>query len=163
MSSVFARDDVNKAIALAASRLGYVQLRPEQKKAVREFLNGSDVFVSLPTGSGKSLCYAVLPAVFDILRHSDSSAAMVIVVSPLISLMKDQVAAFQKKGVKAVHVTPSDSETLLAVMAGDFQLIYISPETLLTDHEWRDVLRSPLFQKNLVGLVIDEAHCVKKW
>ena len=117
--------------------------------------------MSLPTGSGKSLCYAVLPAVFDILHHSDSSAAMVIVVSPLISLMKDQVAAFQKKGVKAVHITPSDSETLLSVMAADFQLIYISPETLLTDREWRDVLQSPLFQKNLVGLVIDEAHCVK--
>ena len=163
MSSVFAGDDVNRAIAIAASCLGYAQLRPEQKKAVREFVNGSDVFVSLPTGSGKSLCYAVLPAVFDILHHSDCSAAMVIVVSPLISLMKDQVAAFQKKGVKAAHITPSDSETLLSVMAADFQLIYISPETLLTDHEWRDVLRSPLFQKNLVGLVIDEAHCVKKW
>ena len=78
MSSVFDRDDVNKAIALAASCLGYVQLRPEQMKAVREFVHASDVFVSLPTGSGKSLCYAVLPAVFDILRHSESSAAMVI-------------------------------------------------------------------------------------
>ena len=76
MSSVFAGDDVNKAIAIAASRLGYAQLRPEQKKAVREFVNGSDVFVSLPTGSGKSLCYAVLPAVFDILHQSDISLVL---------------------------------------------------------------------------------------
>ena len=105
----------------------------------------------------------MLPAVFDILNHSDSSVAMVIVVSTLISLIKDQVASFQKKGVKAVHIKPSNSETLLSVMAADFQLIFISPETLLTDHEWRDVLQSPLFQKNLVGLVIDEAYCVKKW
>ena len=102
---------------------------------MREFVNGSGVFVSLPTGSGKSLCYPVLPAIFDILHYSDSSAAMVIVVSPSISLMKDQVATFQKKGVKAAHITLSNSETLLSVLAADFQLIYISPETLLTDHE----------------------------
>ena len=77
--------------------------------------------------------------------------------------MKDQVASFQKKGVNAVYINPSDSESKLAVVTGEFQLIYISPETLLTDLEWRDILQSPLFQQNLEGLVVDEAHCVKKW
>ena len=155
-------EELSKAVSLAASQLGYKKLKPEQSEAVEEFVRGRDVFVSLPTGSGKSLCYAVLPAVFDILHHSDSPTAMIIVVSPLIALMMDQVENF-KKGVKAVYVSPSDSEAKLAVMAGDYQLMYMSPETLLTDLEWRDILQSPFFQQNLEGLVVDEAHCVRKW
>ena len=84
-------------------------------------------------------------------------------MSPLIALMKDQESSFGKKGVRAVHVTKEDEETMLAVMAGNYQLIYISPETLLTDRQWRHVIESPLFQKNLVAFVVDEAHCIKKW
>ena len=64
-------------------------MKPKQLEAVREFVSGKDVFVSLPTGGGKSLCYAVLPAVFDILHQRSTSTSMIIVVSPLIALMKD--------------------------------------------------------------------------
>ena len=74
---------------MAAEELGFSELTPEQAVVVENFVRGRDVFVSLPTGSGKSLCYGVLPVLFDRLQRSDHRA-IVVVVSPLISLMKDQ-------------------------------------------------------------------------
>ena len=70
--------------------MGYSSLRPDQEKVVVAFMKGKDVFVSLPTGSGKSLCYSILLKVSDSIRSSPGKC-IVIVVSPLIALMKDQV------------------------------------------------------------------------
>ena len=92
---------ISAAISTASRKLGFLQLKPEQKSVVETFLNGRDVFVSLPTGSGKSLCYALLPAVFDSLRTSERS--IVIVVSPLTALMKDQVQSLERRGVRAAY------------------------------------------------------------
>ena len=77
------------SIGNASERLGYSSLKSQQKRAITSFLEGNDVFVSLPTGSGKSLCFALLPFAFDDFLRREGSIA--IVVSPLISLMKDQV------------------------------------------------------------------------
>ena len=79
---------LDAAIESALTRLGYENLRPMQELAVRSFVQGRDVFVSLPTGSGKSLCYWLLPSVFEHLRGI--ACCTVIVVSPLDALMKDQ-------------------------------------------------------------------------
>ena len=76
-------------VETAGKRLGFSSLRPQQKGAMLSFLQGNDVFLSLPTGSGKSLCYAILQFAFDELLRREGSIA--IVVSPLKSLMKDQV------------------------------------------------------------------------
>ena len=84
-----ANDDLDAVILRAGARLGYTAIRPNQHKAVKSFIEGSDVFISLPTGSGKWFCYSVLPFVFDGLYQRVGS--IVIVVSPLIALMKDQV------------------------------------------------------------------------
>ena len=86
----------------ASKQLGYCELRPNQTAAVRSFLKGRDVFVCLPTGSGKSLCYCLLPYPFDTLRHGERNS-MVLVVSPLISHMKDQVRAVKEKNLSAVY------------------------------------------------------------
>ncbi len=84
--------NIKGAIAAAASTLGYQGLRPQQQQAVHTFVTGHDVFVSMPMGSGKSLCFAILPNVFDRIRGlTENPASIVIVVSPLISLMKEQV------------------------------------------------------------------------
>lgn len=93
MSGSYSDECVSKAIAKAAEQLGYESLRSNQELVVKHFVGGRDVFVSLPTGSGKSLCYCILPGVFDILRrkNSTSNQSIAIVVSPLIALMKDQV------------------------------------------------------------------------
>ena len=82
--------DLDGVISRASERLGFSIVRPNQRKSIKAFLEGNDVFVSLPTGSGKSLCYAVLPYAFDEFRGRDGSIA--IIVSPLKALMKNQVS-----------------------------------------------------------------------
>ena len=76
----------------AVSTLGYASLKPEQEKVLSEFLGGKNVFVSPPTGFGKSLCYAALPLAFDLKRFSsiEPEQLIVIVVSPLLAIMKDR-------------------------------------------------------------------------
>ena len=101
--------ELESALDKAALEMGYTSLRQKQRDAVVGFLRGRDVFVSLPTGSGKSLCYAILPKVFDILRGK-SSKSVAIVVSPLISLMKDQVHSLETKGVSSIYITKTMSD-----------------------------------------------------
>ena len=156
---------IQRAISDATVALGYAELRQQQKVVVEHFVKGRDVFASLPTGSGKSLCYCVLPRVFDILRGSRAVAAqyIAVVVSPLIALMKDQVRQMVQRGVSAVYVGDADDAMETDICDGKFQLVYMSPEALLTNPMWRDMLQSPLYHSNLVAFVVDEAHCVKKW
>ena len=96
---------VSDAIIGAFQQLGYSNPTASQKEATLEFVKGRDVFVSLPTGEGKSLCYATLPLVFDSFRryfqsHLEkefSGGCIALVASPLLALMKDQVATFERK------------------------------------------------------------------
>ena len=92
---------LSECLQIAAEELGFSELTPEQAVVVENFVRGRDVFVSLPTGSGKSLCYGVLPVLFDRLQRSDRRA-IVVVVSPLISLMKDQTNSFSARGLSVV-------------------------------------------------------------
>ena len=94
----------------AAASLGYPQLKEEQELAILSFVGGNDVFISLPTGYGKLLCYAVLPKVFNLLRGV-ANKSIVIVVSPLIALMNDQVATFSAKGICAAYVSDKEEST----------------------------------------------------
>ena len=151
--------DIQRALPSAAEKLGYSTLRSQQELVIKYFVQGNDVFVSLPTGSGKSLCYTILPYVFDILRN-EVEPSIVIIVSPL---MKDQVRSMTERGLKAVFVGDCSEEMVGNVCMGGYQLVYLSPEALLTDERWRDMLLSPVYAGNLVALVVDEAHCVKKW
>lgn len=159
-------DNVEDIVNKAASDLGYSSLRDKQKEAILGFVRGRDVFVSLPTGSGKSLCYSILPKVFDRLRKTSTS--IVIVVSPLISLMKDQVHSLESKGVKSMFVTKEtardcDDSSTEKLYEGCFQIVFFSPEALLCNDTWREMLQTPIYLKNVVAFVIDEAHLVKKW
>ena len=89
------RSELVPIVEDAAGSLGYQDLREQQKDAILTFLEGNDVFVALSTGYGKSLCYGCLPAAFDSLRSEAKS--IMIVISPLVALMKDQVKNFQIK------------------------------------------------------------------
>lgn len=155
--------EISSSTVTAAVTLGYHTLRSEQKEAIVTFLRGNDVFISLPTGYGKSLCYGSLPGAFDLLRGTERRS-IAIVISPLVALMKDQVAAFQSKGLSSAFIS-SDSprEMQLGVLSGDYQLVFFSPESILSNKKWRDLLRQEPYVSHIVALVVDEAHCVKKW
>ena len=154
---------VTRAINASVKALGYAKVRQEQFDVILNFLKGNDVFVSLPTGGGKSLCYACLPYVYDHLRDKTSSS-IAIVISPLNALMQDQVTSFTKRGMTAVHVGSDCSLNLIdKVINGEVQLIYMSPEAILTVPTWREMFRNHSYQDNLICMAVDEAHLVEKW
>lgn len=123
------------------------------------------------------MCYFILPLVFDALRNDaqglTSTArdhgipwSLAVVVSPLQALMQDQVLSLRDKGVSAVIACnfSENVETLKSdIVCGKYQFVFVTPELLLTDRKWTDVFRSSSLSERLVALVIDEAHCVKKW
>lgn len=133
---------------------GYHQFRPLQEDIIANALAGNDAIVLMPTGGGKSVCFQI-PA---LLREG-----MAIVVSPLISLMKDQVEALKANGISAAYLNSSqDAATQRQViddaMTGTLALLYVSPERLLT----RDFYQ--LIQSVSVSLfAVDEAHCISSW
>jgi ATP-dependent DNA helicase RecQ len=160
-------DRFDAAINGSIKKFGHSFVKEEQKLAIVSFLQGNDVFLCLPTGFGKSLCYFCLPGVYDILDGRDSTSSIIIVVSPLSALMNDQVKTLKKKDVNAVAVIgdehSSNDDLKQAVAEGQYQVIYTTPEVLLTNKSWSDVFQSDYICQKLVGLIIDEAHCVKKW
>ena len=100
---------------------------------------------------------------YDDLKDKEASS-IIVVVSPLIALMADQVSSLCKKGMKAIHVSGNLNETVVSdIHQGKFQALFFSPEQLLQNTVWRDMLLSSVYEENLVGFVVDEAHCVKKW
>ena len=107
---LYTQKQIKAAVSEAAGLLGYSSLRPRQAKVVEDFLSGRDVFVSLPTGGGKSLCFCLLPKAFDALRGTMSvdRQSIVVIVSPLIALMKDQVRQMTERDVSAVYVAEAE-------------------------------------------------------
>ena len=133
---------------------GYSAFRGPQAEIIEHVANGGDALVLLPTGAGKSLCYQVPALVRD---------GMGVVVSPLIALMQDQVAALREAGVRAEYLNsslawPEQQRVEKAVRAGEVDILYVAPERLVTDRclELLDASRIGLF-------AIDEAHCVSQW
>ena len=157
------------AVSYAVSKVGKtgIVLKPEQLQAVRHIYEGRDVFLWLPTGFGKSICYEVLPFLFD--RKLESECSTVIVVSPLVSLMVDQVADLRLRGVCAAIMSGHKGvhKNLLAtdrdVEAGTFCLLFCAPEAIVGSEKWREMLLRPPLSERVVAVAIDEAHCVSEW
>lgn len=132
---------------------GYDSFRPLQEEIIRHILDGNDALVLMPTGGGKSICYQ-LPA---LLREGTA-----VVVSPLISLMKDQVEALCANGISAGALNSSNDETENAALRracteGKLKLLYTSPEKLLAEANY--LLRD----MHISLFAIDEAHCISQW
>ena len=143
--------------------LGYEKVRQEQFDIVLNFLKGNYVFISLPTRGGKSLCCACLPFVHDRLREY-TSRSIALVTSPLNALMQDQMTSFTKRGMTAVNVGSDCSLSLVdKIVSGEVQVIYMSPEAILTVPTWREMFRNHCYQDNLICVAVDEAHLVEKW
>ena len=135
------------------SYFGYDSFRPLQEEIIRHLLNKQDSLVLMPTGGGKSICYQ-LPALL--------SEGTAVVVSPLISLMKDQVETLQANGIAAGALNSSNDETentnlRRACIEGRLKLLYISPEKLIAEKDY--LLRD----MSISLFAIDEAHCISQW
>jgi ATP-dependent DNA helicase RecQ len=147
--------DVDDAASRILSEVfGYSQYRGAQREIIAHLMRGDDALVLMPTGGGKSLCYQI-PAL--------ARDGMGVVVSPLIALMQDQVAALHEAGVRAAALNsamswPEVVATERQARAGQLDLLYVAPERLLTER-----CLSLLDQCSLALFAIDEAHCVSQW
>ena len=152
----------DKTLDVARERMGCAELFSKQQEAVEASVSGRDVFISLPTGYSKSFCYGCLSIVFNCLR--DKTSSIVIVVTPLVAIMKAQAIDFERKGLSAVYITCGSvggEGKMQNVLGGLYDLVFISPEQLLTKWCWREMLHSEPYL-NMVAFVVDEAHCLKK-
>lgn len=142
------------ARTLLRDRFGYPDFRPGQTQAVAAVLSGRDTLVILPTGGGKSLCYQVPALVLE---------GLTVVISPLISLMKDQVDALTARGLPATFVNSTlsageISARMARVYSGEINLLYVAPERFdmgKTAEKLRDI--------GVTLLAVDEAHCISEW
>ncbi|PKA61813.1 Mediator of RNA polymerase II transcription subunit 34 [Apostasia shenzhenica] len=132
---------------------GYSQFRPCQKEIIEQVLGGRDCLVVMATGSGKSLCYQVPPLV---------TGKTAVVISPLLSLMQDQVMSLKQRGIKAEHLGSSqtDQSVYSKAESGVYDVLYMTPE--------KACMVPPRFWGNLLNvgmclLAVDEAHCISEW
>ncbi|MDQ6958700.1 MAG: DNA helicase RecQ [Mariprofundaceae bacterium] len=145
---------IKKARDILKNVFGYDTFRPVQEDVVAAMLDGEDAFVLMPTGGGKSLCYQIPSIVLE---------GTGIVVSPLISLMKDQVDALTRCGAKAAYYNSSlkaeeAKQVLARFSAGELDMLYVAPERLLSQ-----TFLKTLKSIKLALFAIDEAHCVSQW
>ncbi|WP_372975376.1 ATP-dependent DNA helicase RecQ [Muriicola sp.] len=133
---------------------GHSSFRGSQEEIIEAVLNGKDVLAMLPTGGGKSVCYQI-PAI--------AQDGICVVVSPLIALIRDQVAGLKRRGIKAVALTGgisfNEASTLLDnCLYGGYRFLYLSPERL--QQSW---VQERIGQMNVNLIAIDEAHCISQW
>ena len=144
---------MDKAHQILKTVFGYDSFRPLQKDVIDHVISGQDALVLMPTGGGKSICYQIPALMLD---------GVALVVSPLISLMKDQVDALQANGIAADALNSSNEEYVNRIIQsrcqnGEIKILYISPERLMTEIPW-------LQQFVKISMIaIDEAHCVSQW
>lgn len=145
---------IQKAQQILKQYFGYDSFRTGQQQVIENVLNGRDTLCVMPTGGGKSLCYQV-PAL--------CVEGTTVVISPLISLMKDQVDLLHANGIQAAYINSSLTynqikETMENVKNGFVKLLYIAPERLENE-----MFRNELSQLNVPLVAIDEAHCISQW
>ncbi|XP_049406829.1 uncharacterized protein LOC125870435 [Solanum stenotomum] len=132
---------------------GYTEFRPYQKEIIEKILDGKDCLVIMATGSGKSLCYQVPPLI---------TGKAAVVISPLISLMQDQVMALKHRGIKADYLSSAQTDRGVQSNAelGHYDILYMTPEKAcaLPTSFW-----SRLLKAGMCLLAVDEAHCISEW
>ena len=146
----------SRPLDILRDTFGYDDFRFKQREIIERLLKGKDTLVLMPTGGGKSLCYQIPALLLD---------GLTIVVSPLISLMKDQVDALRLNGISAAYLNSSmqpDEQSLVIqqLEKGEIKLLYLAPERLIgVDNRFLSFLQ----KHNVSMLAIDEAHCISQW
>ncbi|HHF3569951.1 DNA helicase RecQ [Haemophilus influenzae] len=142
------------ALSVLKSVFGYQSFRKGQEEVINAALNGQDALVVMATGNGKSLCYQIPALCFD---------GLTLVISPLISLMKDQVDQLQANGIEADFLNSSQTlaqqqQVQNKLISGQLKLLYVSPEKVMTNSFFQLISYS-----KVCFIAIDEAHCISQW
>jgi ATP-dependent DNA helicase RecQ len=146
-----------EAIISVKNQFEIENLLQEQEQAIRAFFEKGNVFVNLPTGYGKSLIFQSLPIVASVLYSKPRGSYVLLVISPLRSLMEDQVRELGNFGIPAIAFGDNDDpEIIQQVINGNFILVYCSPESMLAAETWRGIFNAPSFKEKLIGVAIDE-------
>lgn len=145
---------IDQAKSILKETFGYEDFRLQQEQSIKQVLDKKDALVIMPTGGGKSLCYQIPALMFD---------GLTIVISPLISLMKDQVEQLREYGIDAVYLNSSLKHEVYEfnvrkVKSGKVKMLYVAPETLMMEKT-----REMLADLNVDCFTIDEAHCISEW
>ncbi|MDC7240149.1 MAG: RecQ family ATP-dependent DNA helicase, partial [Spirochaetales bacterium] len=145
---------MSNALTILKTRFGYDSFRPNQEEIINAVLEGKDVFASMPTGGGKSICYQI-PAL--------ALEGLTLVISPLIALMKDQVDAAVESGIAAAYLNSTlkadeAASVYSRLYRGEIKLLYISPERLALDGYLDKLKELPIR-----FFAVDEAHCLSEW
>ncbi|WP_187117192.1 DNA helicase RecQ [Clostridium mediterraneense] len=143
-----------KMLEVLEKYYGYKEFRKDQEKIIKSILNKKDTLVIMPTGGGKSICYQIPALLLD---------GLTIVVSPLISLMKDQVDSLKEIGISCAYINSTLSsielsDILFKIKNNEYKLIYVAPERL-TSYDFIDAISNVKVSQ----VAIDEAHCVSQW
>ncbi|CAB4010341.1 Werner syndrome ATP-dependent helicase-like [Paramuricea clavata] len=141
------------------------ELKAVQEDAIISFVRRRDVFGVLPTGYGKSLIFQLIPGICRYLNKTGfpyPSNPILIVICPLNALIESHLKELSACGVSACSLSDG-SVNIDDLIAGKFSIVLASPEAIVDNTKWRNMLQEPLFQENIFGLVTDEAHVVPKW
>nr|XP_002739720.2 PREDICTED: ATP-dependent DNA helicase Q-like SIM-like [Saccoglossus kowalevskii] len=139
---------------------GIDALYEHQIKVIKHLLKGEDVFLSTRTSSGKSLCYQAMPTILR--ERQRCTEPIVLIISPLISIMREQVEMLQALGFSATFIGMDVSQNQ-DILEGKYSFIYTNPESILGNDRWREMLKSKVYSDNLKLIVVDEAHTVMQW
>lgn len=143
-----------KPIEILEEYYGYKEFRKGQEDIINSILNKKDVVVIMPTGGGKSICYQIPALILD---------GITIVISPLISLMKDQVDTLNSINIKASYINSSLSDNkikdiLRGIYKNEYKIVYVAPERL-DNYEFMSIIK----KSNISQIAVDEAHCISAW
>ena len=152
----------SEGLDIACNLLQVPSFYHDQKEALRNFFKGKDIFFSAHTGYGKSI---ILPIIADVLKDQTIGTSTVLVISPLLSLMKDQIAHVNETfGICVVGIFDGQEEEIMQnIEDGVYSLLYTTPEGLLGNRRWRTLASSQTFREECVAIVVDEAHCLVQW
>ena len=145
---------MERALDILKKYYGYNSFRGRQQEIIEEILKGNDVLTIMPTGGGKSICYQIPAMILD---------GITLVISPLISLMKDQVDSINNIGIQSAYINSSLSnieinEIIRKVRNGEIKILYVAPERLESNE-----FITMISQMSIAQIAIDEAHCVSQW
>ena len=166
---VLSIDILKEVVVKLCENFKVQNLYPDQLEALYYFLCGEDVFVNKPTGSGKSIIFQMASlAEMGLAKYTQDNMwktrAILIMICPLVALMQDQVSRLQYLGINVACIMSDQTESVLKkIENGEYNLVFMSPESTLDNERWRSMIVSPLYSKSLMGIAVDEVHCVTQW